>query len=130
MGLANIAASNGWSQAFLGISIVMTGLVVLALAIGQIHKLVALWERRQSAQESDSQDSAATALADQCPTDLAAMLTLYRMLTESHGTSFPLKELYSLAAANDLPHPHITIRCLREDGHLIPLGDGLFTWND
>ncbi len=47
MGLDNIALYHGWSQAFLGITIVMIGLIILSIAISQIHKLVAFWERRQ-----------------------------------------------------------------------------------
>jgi hypothetical protein len=46
MGLDNIVLNNGWSQAFVGASIVMTGLVILSIAISQIHKLVEFWENR------------------------------------------------------------------------------------
>jgi Na+-transporting methylmalonyl-CoA/oxaloacetate decarboxylase gamma subunit len=136
MGFANIAANHGWSQSFLGITIVMTGLFILTIAISQIHKLVAFWERRQAGKLADTTESplvssaAAPTLADSCPADLPAMLKLYRPLTESLGTPFQLKDLYRLAADYDLPHPHITIRCLREDGHLIALGEGFFNWNE
>lgn len=132
MGFANIAANHGWSQTFLGISIVMIGLVVLALAISQIHKLVAFWERRQTpAQAAAAQPHDNKALSDdQCPADLHAVLALYRPLTESLGAPFQLKDLYQRATECKLPHPHITIRCLREDGHLIALGEGFFNWNE
>ena len=136
MGFDNIAANYGWSQAILGISIVMTGLVILSLAISQIHKLVAFWERRQagssvkSSGPADPQTASAPPLADQCPLDLDATLKRYRPLTESLGAPFQLKDLYHQAVAHDLPHPHITIRCLREDGHLIALGEGFFNWNE
>ena len=134
MGFDNIAANYGWSQAILGISIVMTGLVALSFAISQIHKLVALWERRQAgpstAADAADQVTATAPLADQCPLDLDTTLKLYRPLTESLGAPFQLKDLYHQAVAHDLPHPHISLRCLREDGQLIALGEGFFNWND
>ncbi len=77
MGFANIAAHNGWSMALLGISIVMTGLIVLSLAISQIHKLVAFWERRQAkAAQAPAPvvepeiESPAPSLSGQCPINL------------------------------------------------------------
>jgi Na+-transporting methylmalonyl-CoA/oxaloacetate decarboxylase gamma subunit len=135
MGLDNIAANYGWSQAFLGITIVMIGLIILSMAISQIHKLVAFWERRQAGPPAETAgaavDLATNAPAgDQCPLDLTASLKLYRPLTESLGAPFQLKDLYQMAVNYDLPHPHITIRCLREDGHLIALGEGFFNWNE
>ena len=39
-GLHAISANNGWAITFVGISIVFTGLVFLALMISQIHKIL------------------------------------------------------------------------------------------
>jgi hypothetical protein len=136
MGLDNIALYHGWSQAFLGALIVMTGLVILSLAISQIHKLVAFWERRKSAPSSGDgthggpEADIPSAEGAQCPLDFTATLKLYRPLTETLGAPFQLKDLYQRAVEYDLPHPHITIRCLREDGHLVALGEGFFNWNE
>ncbi len=135
MGFANIAANNGWSMAFLGISIVMTGLIVLSLAISQIHKLVAFWERRQAKAAQATApvveleiESPALALSGQCPIDLDELADLYQPLTEPLGAPFELKELYRVAGESDLPHPHITIRCFREAGLLTMESEGLFRW--
>ena len=137
MGLENIALNHGWSQAFLGAAIVMTGLVILSAAISQIHKLVAFWERRQARPASAASGGPAKEVADSasaeglhCPLDFTATLKIYRPLTESLGAPFQLKDLYQRAVEYDLPHPHITIRCLREDGHLVSLGEGFFNWNE
>jgi hypothetical protein len=136
MGLDNIALYHGWSQAFLGALIVMTGLVILSVAISQIHKLVAFWERRQAGPSSESGVLAThemdipSSIGAQCPLDFTETLKLYRPLTESLGAPFQLKDLYQRAVEYDLPHPHITIRCLREDGHLVSLGEGFFNWNE
>jgi hypothetical protein len=139
MGLDNIALYNGWSQAVLGAFIVMTGLVILSIAISQIHKLVDFWERRAQ-KPAPAPAAAPTGTAttvdgltldvpEQCPADIDQVATLYQPLVAQLGTTFELQELYRRAAQFDLPHPHITIKCLREAGILLPQGDGKFSWN-
>ena len=139
MGLENIALNNGWSQALLGISIVMTGLIILSIAISQIHKLVDFWENRPKktkvAPEAVSSDMATTVdgltleVPNQCPADIGQVAALYRPIVEQLGSTFELRELYQRATQFDLPHPHITIKCLREADILLPQGDGRFSWN-
>ena len=139
MGFANIAANNGWSMAILGAGIVMTGLIILTLAISQIHKLVEFWENRKRkaslkmsqalAPDQAVDKSASSPLSAQGPIDLDALASLYQPLTNLLGSPFELKELYRLAAESNLAHPHITIRCLREAGILTMEGQGLFSWN-
>lgn len=46
-GLDAINAYNGWAISVVGVTIVFTGLVVLSMAIAQIHKLLNLWENRK-----------------------------------------------------------------------------------
>jgi hypothetical protein len=134
MGFANIAANNGWSMAWLGAGIVMTGLIILSLAISQIHKLVEFWESRQRKSEAEPDAppvAAATSPPDHmapCPINLDELAAYYAVLTEALDSPFELRELYRLAAESDLPHPHITIRCFREAGLLTMEGDGLFSW--
>ena len=104
MGLENIALNNGWSQALLGISIVMTGLIILSIAISQIHKLVDFWENRPKktkvAPEAVSSDMATTVdgltleVPNQCPADIGQVAALYQPIVEQLGTSFELRELY------------------------------------
>ncbi len=143
MSIANIAANNGWAMAFLGAGIVMTGLVVLALAISQIHKLVDFWEKRQqkaaAAAEVEAAPDTLPAPAEErtppvdlapCPINMDEIAALYRPLTEPLGSPFELKDLYRLAGESDLPHPHITIRCFREAGLLTIAEEGLFVWKD
>lgn len=134
MGLANIAANNGWSMAFLGAGIVMTGLIILSLAISQIHKVVELWEKRKkkaaapaAVAEPVAEEPASVEMAS-CPVDLDGLAAHYQSLTEPLGLPFELKELYRVAGASNLPHPHITIRCFREAGLLVTEGNGLFSW--
>ena len=134
MGIANIAANNGWAMAFLGAGIVMSGLIILALAISQIHKLVEVWENRKKkaavapAAEPPAAEKTEPVETDACPIHLDDLVAIYQPLTEPLGSPFELKELYRLAGASNLPHPHITIRCFREAGLLIMEDEGLFSW--
>lgn len=135
MGFENIAMNNGWSQAFVGATTVMIGLVILSLAISQIHKLVDFWERRTRATETAEAGAASKAQEGKvspplrCPADIKETADLYQALVNQLGPSFELRELYQRAAEFDFPHPHITIRCLREAGVLMPEGEGRFRWN-
>jgi hypothetical protein len=139
MGFENIVMHNGWSQAILGATIVMTGLVILSLAISQIHKLVEFWEHRspKAAPEPSAVPSGIITTVDditlevpvQCPADIHQTAALYQPLVDGLDATFELKELYRQAAKFNLPHPHITIKCLREAGILRSAGKGLFIWN-
>jgi hypothetical protein len=139
MGLDNIALNNGWSQALLGACIVMTGLVILSIAISQIHKLVAFWQNRSQKKELEPAavpTGTATTVSgltlevpDRCPANINQVADLYRPIAAQLGTTFELRELYQRAAQFNLPHPHFTIKCLREAHILLPQGDGFFSWN-
>ena len=137
MGFENIAMNSGWSQALVGATTVMTGLVILSLAISQIHKLVDFWERRTRDTEPPASDAGAVAGApddevsppQRCPADINETDAIYQPLVDQLGSTFELKALYQRAAQYDFPHPHITIRCLREAGILTAEGEGLFRWN-
>jgi len=127
--------NSGWSQALIGASIVMTGLVILSLAISQIHKLVDFWENRS--RKAAPTDTGTTTkvngptldVPNQCPADITQTAALYQPLVDQLGSTFELRELYRKAAEFDFPHPHITIRCLREAGILESEGEGRFRWN-
>ena len=90
MGLDNIVLNNGWSQAFVGASIVMTGLVILSIAISQIHKLVEFWENRsqKTAPEPKTPSLGTATTVDhvtldvplQCPADINQTAALYKPL--------------------------------------------------
>ncbi|MDJ0873952.1 MAG: OadG family protein [Desulfobacterales bacterium] len=138
MGIANIAANNGWAMAFLGASIVMSGLIILSLAISQIHKLVDFWEKRKKKEAEAAVAAPAPIVAEEpaqvemaaCPINLDELVALYQPLSEPLGSPFELKDLYRLAGESNLPHPHITIRCFREAGLLMMAEEGLFIWKD
>jgi hypothetical protein len=54
---------------------------------------------------------------------------IYRSLTERLGNEFQLSGLYTLFNEENIAHPHLTIRSLRDAGYLVRLEDGRFSWN-
>ncbi len=124
IGLEAIAANNGWAMAITGITIVMSGLAILAFIISQLHKIIGFFEKKK----------AAASISAQLPADIdilnnpAAAAATYQQLTADLGESFQLAKLYEISERESLPHPHLTISALRDGGYLVPLGDGLFNW--
>jgi hypothetical protein len=133
-GFDAIAAHNGWAMALAGALIVLSGLAVLSFVISQLHKVVALLEKRE---EKPSEKPVAgkkppkPATAPKKPLlDADAFKDKYQSLTEELDEPFELSRLYALAVAGNLPHVHLTIRTLRETGILVSVGDGKFKWQD
>ncbi len=132
-GIAAITANNGWAMAAVGATIVISGLTVLSIVISQLHKLIALLEKKSEETDMDRIHtdqpvdlSGEVDLLD----DLGALARIYQSLTVAPGESFPLTELYKILNAEKLPHPHITIRELRAAGYLVPSGKGTFSWKN
>ncbi len=134
-GIEAINANNGWMMAALGAGIVFSGLVVLSLAISQIHKILKLLEADtptvaeppKAAETKETVDN--IALPDYCPDDILEAARLYQPMLTELGDSFTLPNLYALSRKIGIPHPHITIKSMREAGILINQGEGLFSWN-
>lgn len=134
-GLEAISTNNGWSMAVLGASIVFCGLVVLSLAISQLHKLLAFFEKKQAEADDDAtlEKGAPVAPLPQhpryCPEDIRAVADIYAPLAAELGNTFKLADLYALSRKYEFPHPHITISKLKDARLLLPEGDGVFSWN-
>ena len=122
----SISANNGWAMAFAGALIVMTGLTVLSFIISQLHRLVALMEKRESAPKAVEPDT--DKIPEKFPDNLEAVAALYEPLVKQLPESFGIESLFALTRENNYPHPHLTIRSFREAGILIPRGDGKFSW--
>jgi hypothetical protein len=124
-GLEAISAHNGWAMAITGAIIVMCGLSVLAFIISQLHKVIGLFEKKKKVahhlpQPPDDKDIL---------NDPDATARMYKPLTTGLGESFHLIQLYRIFEKENLPHPHLTIRILREAEYLLPAGEeGLFCW--
>ena len=135
-GFEAIAAHNGWAMALAGALIVMSGLAVLSFVISQLHRIVNLFEYRKKKLEQTQNGLQADQVKDgqkfvipqRSTKDIMETAALYKPLVEQLGPSFELSELYAVTNKHGLPHPHLTIKSLREAGILVPHGDGLFSW--
>ena len=136
-GFENITANNGWAMAFVGATIVFTGLVVLSFVISQLHKILNLWDNRDQwlAKPKDRAKPAEAAVPSgpayrerRLPT-VDELVSIYRPLVEQLTEPFDLVQLYEKSNQMDLPHPNLSINRLREADILVAQGDGTFTWN-
>lgn len=129
-GLEAINGANGWSMAFVGILIVFTGLALLSLVISQLHKLLPVIEKTDtSPQKPEPLPSGKPEHGEACPTDLKVQAALFEPIIEELGSDFPLTDLYVQTKEYNIPHPHLTISAFREASILVPLGEGIFTWD-
>lgn len=127
VGLEAIAHNNGWTIAVTGACIVFSGLATLSLVISQLHKLVALLDRPAKVTvEVVVEEAQPRWVAPDCPNDIEVAVRLFQPLFDELPPEFDLAELYVLAKKYHLPHPHLSIRCLRDAGRLEFLGDGQF----
>lgn len=113
-GLDAINAYNGWAISVVGVTIVFTGLVVLSMAIAQIHKLLNLWENRKEL----SLFKKKTPATDQIPVKLTPgqkeSARQFKLLAETLNDHFPLPRLLKLAQTSGIDHPHATLARLLE----------------
>lgn len=122
-------------MALAGACIVMTGLAILAFIISQLHKIVGVIEKRAKKTEKPTPENGvlkteSSGGEENILDDLAAAARIYKPLTAGLGDTFELTKLYQVFKKENLPHPHITIRALREAGYLTPTGEGSFSWKN
>lgn len=125
-------------MAFAGACIVFSGLVVLSLVISQLRKIVELIEKKPDVKKAtktairDEKEAVKPKIIAPPPEkpdlNFAAMEGVYKPLTTDLEQPFQLAGLYAAAEEKGLPHPHLSIKHLRESGILTPAGDGAFTW--
>ncbi len=139
-GFEAINANNGWAMAFVGITIVFSGLVALSFVISQLKNIFKYFENtgnpgknsidseHVSGNESKTNDTKLNIDSrDNWLLSIEDAAILYKPLFEKLGDTFELGPLYDLARQNNFPHPHLTIKSMREAEILIPTGTGTFT---
>ncbi len=130
-GIDNITNNNGWAMAAVGATIVFLGLVVLSFVISQIYKILEFWENRgkkQARPEEPPKDKGPAFRETRLPT-ASELCSIYRPLVAQLKEPFQLAQLYEKTKIMDLPHPHLSIKCLQEADILVARGDGTFIWN-
>ena len=130
-GIDNITNNNGWAMAVVGATTVFVGLAVLSFVISQIHKILELWEnwKKEKAAPVKPPKEEATAFQEQRLPTVSELCSIYRPLVEQLAEPFQLTQLYAKTKEMNLPHPHLSIKCLQESEILVAEGDGTFTWN-
>jgi hypothetical protein len=129
--IENIASNNGWAMAVVGATTVFLGLAVLSFVISQIHKILELWENRKQKQTAPAEppEDKEPAFREQRLPTVQELCSIYRPLVEQLREPFQLIQLFEKTKEMDLPHAHLSIKCLREADILVAQGDGTFTWN-
>lgn len=135
-GLAAISAHNGWAMAVTGACIVIAGLAVLSFIISQLHRILGLFEITEKAVASPAPEKAkkiaveSTVAVTDLLSDLKAAARLHKSVCQELGETFELAQLYKAIEAANLPHPHITVRELRDAGYLAMTEEGTFSWKN
>ena len=129
-GLEAISAYNGWAMVIIGPLIVMSGLTILSLIISQLHKVVAIFDKK----DKQTTEPAVTgkdeiSVPKVLPIDISETAEIYQQLIDKLEQPFELSDLYRVAGENNFPHPVLTISRFREAGILEQAGEGVFIWN-
>ena len=130
-GIDNITNSNGWAMAVVGATTVFLGLAVLSFVISQVHILLDFWENRnknKASRVAPPEEKAPAPQEQRLPT-VSELCSIYRPLVEQLKEPFQLIQLHEKTKEMDLPHAHLSIKCLQEADILVAQGDGTFTWN-
>jgi hypothetical protein len=133
-GLEAISAYNGWAMAIIGPLIVMSGLIILSIIISQLHKLVAIFDKKaklttEPPVKSGVKSKDAISVPKILPKDILETAKIYQMLIDKLEQPFELSNLYQVAEQNNFPHPILTVSRLRDAGILIREDEGLFIWS-
>jgi hypothetical protein len=130
-GIDNITNNNGWAMAVVGATTVFLGLAVLTFVISQIHKILELWENRnkKQARPAEPPKDKEPAFQEQRLPTAQELCSIYRPLVEQLKEPFQLLQLFEKTKEMDLPHAHLSIKCLQEADILVAQGDGTFIWN-
>ena len=134
-GLDAISAHNGWQLAALGTSIVFAGLIILFLAISQIHKILEFWDKRDTYYQSIKKlvhrkhRSEATFSDPVLPKNVKGSVRQFKLLIEQIGEPFPLPKLLDFSEKCGFPHSHSSVNDLLKAKLIIPDGKGYFLWN-
>ncbi|MCP3873448.1 MAG: hypothetical protein GY699_09890 [Desulfobacteraceae bacterium] len=136
-GFEAINDNNGWAMAITGPLIVMSGLIILSIIISQLHKLVAIFDKKaeqtteppiESKAKSKVKSKDEISVPKILPNDILETAKIYQALIEKLEQPFELRDLYQVAEQNNFPHPILTASHFRDAGILVCEGEGLFIW--
>ena len=133
-GFEAIIAHDGVGISVIGISIVFVGLVLLSFAVSRIHKLIELWDKKntsyQRVKKSQQKDQKTLSVSDlTVPQDVRRASRQFKLLIEWMGEPFPLPKLLDLSRKCGLSSPHSTINEFIKCKLIIPDENGYYIWN-
>lgn len=129
-GLEAISAYNGWAMVIIGPLIVMSGLTILSLIISQLHKVVAIFDKKdKQATKPAVTGKDEISVPKVLPIDISETAEIYQQLIDKLEQPFELSDLYRVAEENNFPHPVLTVSRFRDAGILTQAGEGVFIWN-
>ena len=113
-GLDAINAYNGWAISIVGVTIVFTGLVMLSMAISQLHKLLDLWENRKEISFFNKKSPETAPIPIELTPTQKESARQFKLLAETLSDHFSLPRLLKLAQISGIDHPHSTLVILLE----------------
>jgi len=134
-GIEAINANNGWAISVVGITIVFSGLVVLALVISQLHKFLDLYENPRKiknwfsrGKENDTplETSAVIMVLTEEQKEIAKQFALLVRTMEDH---FSLPRLLNLARISGVKNFHSNLNILLKSAIIFPDKEGYFCWD-
>ncbi len=128
-GLEAISAYNGWAMAIIGPLIVLSGLTILAIIISQLHKVIAIFDKKKIPSTETTAKKEVISAPKRLPDNISEVAKIYQPLIDKLDQPFELYSLYQIADQHDFPHPNLTVARFREAGILMCEGEGLFVWN-
>ncbi|MBI9083856.1 MAG: OadG family protein [Desulfobacterales bacterium] len=131
-GIQAINAANGWAMAITGAMIVISGLALLSFIISRLHKIIDWMDKpkgNNGLKDNRPDTDRALVIPEKMPSSHREVAGFYQTLTAPLGKTFDLVSLYRLCTEHRIPHPHLTIRTLRDAGLMVPVAGGLFSWN-
>ena len=133
-GLEAIIAHDGLSISVIGILIVFVSLVLLSFTVSRIHKLIELWDKKntsyQRVKKSQQKDQKTPSVSDLAISqDVRRASRQFKLLIEWIGEPFPLPKLLDLSEKCGLSRPHSTINEFIKCKLIIPAENGYYVWN-
>lgn len=123
-GLEAINANNGWAISVVGITIVFTGLVSLAMAISRIHKLLDLWENKHKFSLFNKKTPATDPMPMELTPGQKESARQFKLMADTLNEHFSLPRLLKLAQISGIDHPHATLARLFKAGIIVSDSQG------
>jgi hypothetical protein len=132
-GFEAIIAHDGLGISVIGISTVFVGLILLSLAVSRVHKLIGLWDKRNTYYQRLKKPQKKR--DQKTPSDMPVLQDIqrasrqFKLLIEWIGEPFPLPKLLDLSGKCGLSRPHSTINEFIKCKLIIPDENGYYIWN-